>query len=114
MGSGGGNAIWGGALAASPSNQVFAVTGNGPFNTTVNDWNNSYLKLVPSGKTLKVLDYFAPHLLFNSSDVDLGTNTGIIISTSGQFPHELIGGDKTGTLYVVNRDNMGKFNSASD
>ena len=113
-GSGGGNAFWGGALAATLSNQIFAVTGNGPFNASVNDWNNSYLKLVPSGKALKVLDYFAPHALFNSSDVDLGTNTGILVTTSGQFPHELIGGDKTGTLYVVNRDNMGKFNSSAD
>jgi hypothetical protein len=113
-GSGGEGAIWGGALAASLSNQIFAVTGNGPFNPSVNDWNNSYLKLVPSGKNLKVLDYFAPHVLFNSNDVDLGTNTGIIITTSGQFPHELIGGDKTGTLYVVNRDNMGKFNGSTD
>jgi hypothetical protein len=113
-GAGGGNAIWGGALAASLSNQIFAVTSNGPFNASVNDWNNSYLKLVPSGKNLKVLDYFAPRSLYNSSDVDLGTNTGIIITNSGQFPHELIGGDKTGTLYVVNRDSMGKFNSATD
>jgi hypothetical protein len=113
-GSGGGNAIWGGAPAATLSNQIFAVTGNGPFNASVNDWNNSYLKLVPSGKTLKVLDYFAPRVLFNSNDVDLGTNTGILVTTSGQFPHELIGGDKAGNLYVVNRDNMGRFNSAAD
>jgi len=113
-GSGGENAIWGGALAADLSNKIFAVTGNGPFNASVNDWNNSYLKLVPSGKTLKAVDYFAPHLLLNSNDVDLGTNTGIIVTTSGQFPHELIGGDKAGTLYVVNRDKMGGFNSSTD
>jgi hypothetical protein len=100
--------------AATLSNQIFAVTGNGPFNASVNDWNNSFLKLVPSGQTKKVLDYFAPRVLFNSNDVDLGTNTGILVTTSGQFPHELIGGDKAGNLYVVNRDNMGKFNSAAD
>lgn len=113
-GSGGFGAIWGGALAASPINQIFAVTGNGPFNPSVNDWGNTYLKLQPTGNTLKTVDYFSPEFLFNNDDLDLGTNTGIIIAPPGPFPHELIGGGKTGTLYVVNRDNMGKFNSSSD
>lgn len=110
-GTGGLGAIWGGALASTVSNQIFAVTGNGPFDASVGDWGNSYLKLFPSGTTLKVLDYFAPHQIFNNDDRDLGTNTGILVNPSGQFPHELIGGDKNGTLYVVNRDAMGKFNS---
>jgi hypothetical protein len=111
-GSGGLGAIWGGALAATLSNQIITVTGNGPFNASTGDWGNSYLKLAPSGTTLKVLDYFAPHQIFNNDDQDLGASTGIIIpALSGPFPHELIGGDKNGTLYVVNRDNMGKFNS---
>jgi len=111
-GSGGLGAIGGGALAATLSNQIIAVTGNGPFNASTGDWGNSYLKLAPSGTTLKVLDYFTPHQIFNNDDQDLGASTGIIIpALSGPFPHELIGGDKNGTLYVVNRDNMGKFNS---
>ena len=113
-GFGGLGAIWGGALAASSSNLIFAVTGNGPFDATVGDWGNSYLKLQPSGATLKVLDYFAPRQIFNNDDQDLGTNTGIIIDHSGTLPHELIGGDKNGMLYVVNRDAMGKFNNSSD
>jgi hypothetical protein len=114
-GPGGKNAIWGGALAASLNNQIFAVTGNGPFNPAVGDYGNTYLKLAPgSNKTLKVLDYFSPAFLFNNGDLDLGASTGIVLSVPGQFPHELIGGGKYGTLYVVNRDNMGKFNSSAD
>ena len=114
-GPGGKDAIWGGALAASLNNQIYAVTGNGPFNASVGDYGNTYLKLSPgSNKSLKVLDYFSPAFLFNNDDLDLGASTGIIITSSGQFPHELIGGGKYGTLYVVNRDNMGKFNSAAD
>jgi len=109
-GSGGLGAIWGGALAASPSNQIFAVTGNGPFDPNVGDWGNSYMRLSPGGTTLKVVDYFAPRQIFNNDDQDLGASTGIILpSLPGPFPHELIGGDKNGTLYVVNRDAMGKF-----
>jgi hypothetical protein len=113
-GAGGFGAIWGGALAASLSNQIFAVTGNGPFNPAVGDWGNSYLKLALSGNTLKVLDYFAPSFLFNNDDLDLGSNTGIVLVVPGPFPHELIGGSKIGTLYVVNRDSMGKFNNSVD
>jgi hypothetical protein len=114
-GAGGLGAIWGGALAASLNNQIYAVTGNGPFNASVGDYGNSYLKLFPgSNRSLKVLDYFSPSFLFNNDDLDLGASTGIILSPPGQFPHELIGGGKNGTLYVVNRDNMGKFNSAAD
>jgi hypothetical protein len=111
-GAGGLDAIWGGALEATLANQIIAVTGNGPFDPSVGDWGNTYLKLAPSGTTLKVLDYFSPHFLFNNDDLDLGASTGIIIpAISGPFPHELIGGGKNGTVYVVNRDNMGKFNS---
>ncbi len=113
-GKGGLGGIWGGALTASLRNDIYAVTGNGPFNPVVGDWGNTYLKLAPSGKTLKVLDYFSPSFLFHNDDLDLGTNTGIILVVPGPFPHELIGGSKIGTLYVVNRDNMGKFNSTSD
>jgi hypothetical protein len=114
-GTGGLGAIWGGALAATLSNQIFAVTGNGPFDASVGDWSNSYIKLQPSGTTLQVLDYFAPHQIFKTNDQDLGASTGIILPPlPGPFPHELIGGGKTGTLYVVNRDAMGKFNSTSD
>jgi hypothetical protein len=113
-GSGGLGAIWGGALAASTANVIFAVTGNGPFDPSVGDWSNSYLKLQPSGTTLAVIDYFAPRLLFKNDDEDLGASTGIILGPKGPFPHELIGGGKTGTLYVVNRDAMGKFNTSSD
>jgi hypothetical protein len=114
-GNGGLGAIWGGALAASLSNQIFAVTGNGPFDASVGDWSNSYIKLQPIGVSFQVLDYFAPHKLFKTDDQDLGTNTGIVLPPlPGPFPHELIGGGKTGTLYVVNRDAMGKFNLTSD
>ena len=115
-GNGGFAGIWGGALAAGFSNDIYAVTGNGPFNSAVGDWGNSYLRLTPSGKTLKTLDFFAPFLVVknNNHDPDLGTNTGIILVVPGPFPRELIGGSKDGTVYVVNRDKMGKFNNGSD
>lgn len=113
-GAGGFGGIWGGALAAALDNRIYAATGNGPFNPSVGDWGNSYLKLSPAGKTLAVADFFSPSYLFDNGDLDLGTSSGIIVTVPGPYPHELIGGSKIGTLYVVNRDKMGKFNSSSD
>ncbi len=108
--------IWGAALAADLGNTIFAATGNGTWDNTVGDWGNSYLKLKPSGKTLQVADYFTPSsLAFNTNDDDLGTGTGILLPDQpGSFPHLMVGADKLGTIYVLNRDNMGKYHSAGD
>ncbi len=88
------------------------MTGNGTF-----DLNNS--GNVDAGDTflkwnaqLKVTDYITP---FNQScllagDVDLGSGGPLLLpSQSGTTPNELIGVGKEGRIYVVNRDNMGKF-----
>ena len=108
-------AIWNGTLAADTSNNIFTATGNGTWDNTVNDWGYSYLKLTP-GTKLAVSDYFTPNALaFDILDSDLGTNAPILLPDQpGTFPHVMIGGDKNGTLYLVNRDNMGKYNSSID
>jgi hypothetical protein len=104
-GGGWGGGIWGGALAADAKNDIFIDSGNGAFDSSVEDWST----------TLNVADYFVPLRLFDTDDEDLGASTGILLpNLSGPFPHELIGGGKTGTLYVVNRDNMGKYNHEAD
>ena len=88
-------------------------TGHGTIQSAIG--GNTYLKFKPSGSTLLVRDYFTPHKLFNTNDQDLGSNTAILLPTqSGTYPHEMVGGDKNGTIYVINRDNMGKFNSSGD
>src|SRR5262249_17442562 len=115
-GSGQQGAIWGAALGADLSNTLYAATGNGTWDNTVGDWGNTYLKLKPSGGTLKVADYFTPATLaFDTNDDDLGTSTAILLpGQSGSFAHVMVGGDKLGTLYVLNRDNMGKYHSSGD
>jgi hypothetical protein len=109
-------AIWGAALAADLNNNIFADTGNGTWDNTVKDWGNTYLKLKPSGTTLAVSDYFTPmNLAFNTNDDDLGTSTAIILPDQpGTVPHIMVGGDKLGNIYLVNRDNMGKYHSSGD
>jgi hypothetical protein len=114
-GSGQQGGIWNGTLAADATNNIFTATGNGTWDTTVGDWGQTYLKL-KAGTKLSVADYFTPNALaFDLFDTDLDTNSPILLpDQTGTFPHLLIGGDKNGTLYLVNRDNMGKYNSSLD
>lgn len=45
-----------------------------------------------------------------NADADLGSGDLVIVpDNSSAHPHEVIGGGKDGRIFVVNRDNMGKF-----
>jgi hypothetical protein len=108
--------IWGAPLA-SDGTFVYAATGNGTWDGGP-DWGDSYLKLSPASGTLLQADFFTP---FNVSvltghDRDLGSGMATLLPTFGSssFPHVMIGAGKEGRIYVVNRDNMGHFNSACD
>ena len=111
--------IWmsGGAPAADSGNNIYLMTGNGVFDANAggSDYADSYLKL---STALTVLDYFTPHDQSNldSGDTDVGSGgTALLIDqTAGPIAHLLVGAGKSGTFYVVNRDNMGHFNSSSD
>jgi outer membrane protein assembly factor BamB len=49
------------------------------------------------------------------NDLDLASaGPVLLIDQPGSHPHELITAGKTGTIYVINRDNMGHYNSSSD
>jgi len=111
--------IWqsGGGLSAAPgTSPIFLQTGNGTFdaNTTGGvDYGDSFLKLSTRGG-LSVADYFTPdnQSMLQNMDLDLGSGAALIPPTQGgSFPHEIISAGKQGIIYVVNRDNMGKFNS---
>jgi hypothetical protein len=108
--------IWNGTITADANNVLFSTTGNGTWDDTVGDWGNTYLKLTPGTGTLQVADFFTPKALaFDTNDTDLGTNAAILLpDQTGTYPHVMVGGDKNGTVYVVNRDNMGKYNSSGD
>jgi hypothetical protein len=108
--------IWNGTITADANNVLFTTTGNGTWDSTVRDWGDTYLKLNPGASNLKVLDYFTPNALaFDNNDTDLGTSAAILLpDQTGTYPHVMVGGDKNGTVYVVNRDNMGKYHSSGD
>src|SRR6266850_5041883 len=113
--------IWmgGAGLAAAPDGSVYCVTGNGTFDTGANPTNfgDSFLKL--QGTNLALLDYFTPYnqATMDSADEDLGSSGALILPDSvgsPAHPHLLVGCSKLGRLYLMDRDNMGHFNSAND
>ena len=113
--------IWmsGGAPAADSSNNLYFLTGNGSFNANTggSNYGDSTIKLSTTG-SLHVLDYFAPdnQASINGADADHGAGGAAILvdQPSGPVQHLLIGGGKPGILYLVNRDNLGHFNSGSN
>jgi fibronectin type 3 domain-containing protein len=113
-GEGGG--IWqsGGGLAIDGAGNFFFATGDGSFslNTGGKDYGDTFIKLSPAGA---VIDTFTPHdedaIDGNNLDLDAG---GMILlpDQPGPHPHLLVSAGKNGTIYVVDRDNMGGFHAA--
>lgn len=106
-------------IAADSNGNIFAMTGNGTFDASTggSDYGESFLKLTPSGGTLAVADYFAPFntASLNTSDKDIGSSGPILLPPQpGAHPNLLIGGSKDGTIYVIDRDQMGHFQSGSN
>ena len=69
---------------------------------------------------LAVADYFemSNQQSENDSDADLGSGGALVLPDltdgTGNVRHLAVGAGKDGHIYVVNRDAMGKFNSASN
>ena len=115
--------IWqgGSGPAADEDGYIYVVTANGTYDgpTGSNDFGDSVLKMGwnENDNVLSVLDYFTPYnqLQLSQQDLDLGSSGPLILPDQpGLFPHELVAGGKQGTLYLVNRDDLGKYSSDED
>jgi hypothetical protein len=113
-----GGGIWqgGAGLATDASGNIFFTTGNGDFSADAGgiDFGDSVVKLGSSGT---VVDYFTPYDqgVMEQDDLDLSSaGPVLLIDQPGTTPHRLVTAGKTGTIYVVDRDNMGHFQSGSD
>jgi hypothetical protein len=130
--------IWmaGAGPAADSSGNIYLLIGNGTFDTTLNgsnfpnmcDFGNSFMKLSTAatnctGTALGVADYFTMHNACcgttseSYQDTDLGSGGVVVLpdlQSGGTTFHLAVGAGKDGNLYVVNRDNMGKFNVNND
>lgn len=125
-----GPSIWmsGGGLAADGAGNIYLITANGAFETTLTssgfpqygDYGNSFLRLSTAGGGLAVADYFAPanEVAESAADLDLGAGGPLVLpdlpDPSGVVRHLVVGAGKDGNLYVINRDDMGKFSSSGN
>src|SRR3984893_14097623 len=120
---GSGNAFWnsGAGPAADTNGNIYALTANGPFDTTLTngfpsrgDYGDTFLKVSSQG-SLHVSDYFTPfdQAAAAAGDTDLGSGGAVVLpdmtDANGRTRHLAIGAGKDSNIYLVDRDNMGKY-----
>ena len=110
-----------GGVAAGLNSLGFPVNG---------DYGDSFVKISvdtttssgnqnQNGWGLRVVDYFSPfnNQALDAADTDLGSGGCTILPDSAGsvgHPHLMVGSGKQGNIYLVDRDNMGKFNATTD
>lgn len=102
--------IWmeGAGLSADSGGNIYGENGEGYYAPGIN-LSTSVLKLTQVGTRLSLADWFTPysHKSLSADDLDLTGGVVILPDQPGPFPHEAIAIGKQGTIYVLNRDNMG-------
>jgi len=127
--NGNSGAIWmsGAGMAADAQGYIYFLDANGTFDTTLDgngmpingDFGNAFLKVATSPQ-LAVADYFNMFNTVDESeyDFDLGSGGALLLpdvyDNNGQVHHLAVGAGKDTNVYIVNRDNMGKFNPNDD
>ena len=126
--NGTGSGIWmgGDGMAAEvvdpvghPFGRMFVATGNGDYNattpyTSAMDYGDSILNFDLTNGTLTIQDEFTPstQAALNASDGDLGAGGLVILpNQTGPYPHLLFQEGKGGSVYLINRDAMGGYNT---
>jgi hypothetical protein len=117
--TGWGGGIWmtGQGLPMDGSSNLFVATGNGQFDTDLTppvNYGDSILRIDLS-RGPAVQDHFTPsnQATLSANDQDLGSGgIAILPDQPGATPHLLVQAGKEGTIYLVDRDNMGRFHAA--
>jgi len=112
-------AIWmgGGGPAVDASGDIYFSTGNGTFDADQggSDYGMSLLRVEAAGASLSVLDYFTPsnEAALSNQDLDLASGGVLLLPDQpGPFPHEAVQAFKTGDIFLLNRDDLGKSGSS--
>ena len=109
----------GGGLSADSSGVLFVSTGNGTYDgTSGSDYGDSVLRLNWASRNFTLIDYFTPwdQANLDANDRDVGSGGVLLLpdQSGAQHPHLLVQGGKEGTIDLIDRDNMGHFNSGND
>ncbi len=108
-----------------PYGRMFYVTGNGTFSgsapyTNAMSYGMSVVDLDLTGGKMTVEDEFTPHneAVLDNQDGDVGSGGMVLLPTqtlaSGATLSSLVQLGKSGAIYVLNRNNLGGFNSSAD
>ncbi len=116
-----GDAIWmsGDGPAADSNGYIYLVTANGDFDINMggSDYGDSVVKLQLTSNGLSVADYFTPFDQGNmeENDLDLGSGGAMLLPPqSGTYQNLLIAAGKTGTVYVINEQDLGQYDIDGD
>jgi hypothetical protein len=118
--------IWhgGDGMAGDENGNVYAMTGNGTFGTnysSITQYNLSeaFLKFTTNNGNLTLTDYFTPYnqASLSGADLDVAAGGPMVLPDyvgSASHPQLILGTGKNGTMYLLDRNQLGHYNSASD
>jgi hypothetical protein len=105
-------AVWmrGGGLSADSEGNVYGATADGPFAAGTN-FGQSVFKLTEANGTLELADWFTPYneLILDHQDLDLSEPVLMLPTQGGPYPNLAVAVGKEGTIYLLNRNNLGHF-----
>jgi hypothetical protein len=113
------SAIWlsGAGLVGDGAGNVYANTGDGLFDVDSGGthYGDSLLKLNQGDNVLNLVDYFTPsnQRYLQLDNLDLGAGAILLLPSvlEGDFVVTI---DKSGTLYLLNQNDLGQYNSLGD
>ena len=122
-GSEGAISMAGGGLAADASNNIYFLDANGSFDTNLTaggfpingDYGNAFIKLSTTSNVLAVADYFNMSNTVNESEQDEDFGSGAVLLLPDMIDGQAntrqlaVGAGKDSTIYLVDRNNLGKF-----
>ena len=115
--------IWmsGSGLGVDAQTNLYAIIGNGSFNASATggtEYGDSAVRLATTNR-LAAVDFFTPYnqAALAANDTDFGSGGPLLLpdsAGSAAHPHLLVACGKEGSIYLLDRDNLGHFNAAGD
>ena len=113
--------IWmaGTAMAVDSNGSMYFSTSNGDpaYNAVAGDLATSVVKLAFGQDGFQLQDYFTPYNHQTLTDLDVEVGSGgvtLLPDQAGAHVHEMVVAGKQGTIYLLDRDNLGKITTAAN
>ncbi len=116
-GSEGGFWMSGAAPACDSNGNLYLVSGNGTFDASASNYGQSAVRLGYANGALTLADSFTPFnwAVMDIPDLDVGSGGALLLPDNpSSHPHQITFSGKEGNIFLVDRDNMGQFQSLGD